>query len=234
MFCRAPVPGVNTHGRSDIGPMDPNPTMKRGMTKILWHFMVHSLPISHGAITVKHPLRDFLFKGVLGDLGFVDRDAQARSGIGVDRPCFRVNGEPFLHNILSPGNIIMNRFANDVAWLGKPNSSEAAVLTGPWGLCGARAIRWASAKAAMRRDSVKPPQWVISSWQISHPRTANRSRKAARWVSLSPVAMGVVTAALIAARLARFSGQQGSSKKYKPNLSRALANCIPMAGDGLA
>ena len=32
------------------------------------------------------------------------------------------------------------------------------MLTGPCGLCGASAIRWASASAAIRRASLSPPQ----------------------------------------------------------------------------
>ncbi len=41
-------------------------------------------------------------------------------------------------------------------------SSDAAVLTGPCGLCGARAMRCASASAAIRRASLRPPQCVMS------------------------------------------------------------------------
>ena len=58
----------------------------------------------------------------------------------------------------------------------------------------------ASAKAAMRLASLKPPQCVISSWQISQPRLSKRSLKAVKCVSLSPVATGVVRAALMAAK----------------------------------
>ena len=35
---------------------------------------------------------------------------------------------------------------------------DAAVLTGPCGLCGAKAMRWASASAAMRFAALRPPQ----------------------------------------------------------------------------
>ena len=46
----------------------------------------------------------------------------------------------------------------------RPSSIEAAVETGPCGLWGARATRCTSASAAIRRTSVRPPQWVMSGW----------------------------------------------------------------------
>ena len=46
----------------------------------------------------------------------------------------------------------------------RPSSIEAAVETGPCGLCGASATRCTSASAAIRRTSVSPPQCVMSGW----------------------------------------------------------------------
>ena len=86
----------------------------------------------------------------------------------------------------------------------------------------------------MRRAAVKPPQCVMSSWQISQPRWANSWRKYVSSVIRSPVATGVVSAWLIIANPSMLSGQQGSSKKYSPYGSSAWPNFSPIAGDGRA
>jgi hypothetical protein len=74
-------------------------------------------------------------------------------------------------------------------------------------------MRWASASAAMRFAALRPPQCVMSSWQISTARFSNMSLKASRFVTRSPLATGVVSAALIFASPSTASGQQGTSKK---------------------
>ena len=106
--------------------------------------------------------------------------------------------------------------------------------TGPCGLCGARATRCASARAAMRRACVSPPQCVMSGCRTLAPPTASSSLNACRLVSRSPVAMGVDTARWIAARSFGSSGQHGSSSQYRPNGSSACAKRWPMRGEGRA
>ena len=95
----------------------------------------------------------------------------------------------------------------------RPSSIEAAVETGPCGLCGASATRCTSASAAIRRTSVRPPQCVMSGWRTLHAPFARRSANAWAPTSRSPVAIGVVTERWIAAMSSARSGQQGSSNQ---------------------
>ncbi len=94
-----------------------------------------------------------------------------------------------------------------------PSSIEAAVETGPCGLCGASATRWISARAAIRRTSVRPPQWVMSGWITLQAPFVRSSLNGPAPTSRSPVAIGVRTDRWIAAMSSGRSGQQGSSNQ---------------------
>ena len=95
----------------------------------------------------------------------------------------------------------------------RPSSIEAAVDTGPCGLCGASATRWISARAAIRRTSVRPPQCVMSGWITLQAPFVRSSLNGAAPTRRSPVAIGVRTARWIAAMSSTRSGQQGSSNQ---------------------
>ena len=115
-----------------------------------------------------------------------------------------------------------------------PSSIEAAVETGPCGLCGASATRWISARAAIRRTSVSPPQWVMSGWITLQAPFVRSSLNGAAPTRRSPVAIGVRTARWIAAMSSTRSGQHGSSNQKRSNCSSAAANRCPMRGLGRA
>src|SRR5258707_34811 len=93
-------------------------------------------------------------------------------------------------------------------------------------------MRWASARAATRRASVRPPQWGMSSWQTSQARGANRLRKSVRFVTRSPMAICGFTAqvAVGADEIA-----DGPDPELRARQARNLAEDVPQgevdAGD---
>jgi hypothetical protein len=66
------------------------------------------LPVTHAAVGVKDTLQQFLLKGVFANFGFVDRDTQTGTIIGLDGPTDFLDRETFLHNIISPWNIVLD------------------------------------------------------------------------------------------------------------------------------
>ena len=56
---------------------------------------------------------------MLVDLGFVQLDAETGSGIRTDDVAFLFHGEPLINDVVAPGHIVDDGFANDVARLGE-------------------------------------------------------------------------------------------------------------------
>src|SRR5438876_746469 len=63
------------------------------------------LPISHAAVGIEDALGQLLLERMLLDLGLVDRDTQSWFRIGPHNPPGAFHGEPFLDDILPPGDI---------------------------------------------------------------------------------------------------------------------------------
>src|SRR5688500_17899047 len=72
------------------------------------------LPVPDAAIGIESPLQEFLLKGMFAHLGLVDLDAQAGPRRGTHGAGLRIHPEAFLHDVLAPGNVRMDRFADDV------------------------------------------------------------------------------------------------------------------------
>ena len=127
---------------------------------------------------------------------------------------FGLDGEAFLDDVLPPGHVVVDRFADDVARLREAELQRRGRAD--------RALRI----VRRERDAMRLGQGGdaprfgeaaavrdVELADFARARVSNRSRNAARFVTRSPVAMGVVTAALIVARPSTHSGQHGSSKK---------------------
>src|SRR3954451_19939270 len=83
----------------------------------VWMEVVIALPIADAAVAIKHALRQFLLKRMFLHLGFIDRNAEARPVVRADDAALLFYGEALIDNVLPPGNVGVDRFANDVTWL---------------------------------------------------------------------------------------------------------------------
>jgi hypothetical protein len=83
------------------------------------HDVAHSLPVPCGTVAVEHPLRDFLLKRMFTNLTFVDRNPQTWPRVWSHRAGRSVYRESFFNDVLSPWDIVVDCFADDVAGLGE-------------------------------------------------------------------------------------------------------------------
>jgi hypothetical protein len=81
---------------------------------------LHWLPISYGPVAIKYPLRNLLLEGMFPDFDFIDGNAQAGLRVGCHGASCFVDLKAFFDDVLSPWNVGMHRFADDVARLREP------------------------------------------------------------------------------------------------------------------
>src|SRR5688572_759427 len=77
----------------------------------------YPLPVADAPIAVEHALRHFLLEGMLLQGFLIDGNAEPRAGVGPHKAAFWLNSKPFLYDILPPGDVIVDGFADEVAWL---------------------------------------------------------------------------------------------------------------------
>ena len=80
----------------------------------------HRLPISYCPVTIKNPLQNLLLERMFPDLVFIDRNAQAGLRVGLHGASRFVDLKTLRDDVVSPGNVVMHRFADDVARLREP------------------------------------------------------------------------------------------------------------------
>ena len=158
-------------------------------------------------------MQQFLLERVPLHGGLVDLNAESRARVGADDAAFGFDCEAFRHDLIAPRHVVVDGLADEIARLREPELQRGGGTD--------RSLRVVRCQRnPMRVGQGCDPSRGGQSTAVRDveladfaPAFLKEVAECARSVIRSPVATGVVIAALIAASPSIDSGQHGSSKK---------------------